>query len=146
MPPKNSKLFVGQLAPETTEQEVRDLFECYGAVRSVYLQRDAAGRSKGSAFVTYGTTDEADTAIYTLHDRHQLAARRALMVRYADNSSDVSAFGRAYGNNSRYQRAAAAAGTSPVEGNEPSTPGSKTSVTATAVNGGVPLPHVGQHD
>jgi RNA recognition motif-containing protein len=89
-----AKLFVGQLPPDAAEQELRDLFGCYGVVRGVYLQRDGAGRSKGSAFVTFDTTDEADTAIYTLHGRHKLRMRRKLTVIYARSTIDSSGFGR----------------------------------------------------
>jgi RNA recognition motif-containing protein len=93
MPPPSAKLFVGQIPFEVTEQELRDLFGCYGVVRGVYLQRDLAGRSKGSAFVTFDTTDEADTAIYTLHGRHKLMVNRALTVKYASGSPNTSAYG-----------------------------------------------------
>jgi RNA recognition motif-containing protein len=92
-----AKLFVGQLPLDATEDEVRELFGCYGVVRGVYLQRDGAGRGKGSAFVTFDTTDEADTAIYTLHGRHKLRTRRKLTVIYAKSSPDISGYGASRG-------------------------------------------------
>ncbi len=45
-------LFVGNLPPEATEDEIKELFSQYGNVRKIELPRDIfSGRNKGFAFV-----------------------------------------------------------------------------------------------
>jgi RNA recognition motif-containing protein len=46
------EIFVGNLAPQTTEAELTDLFKTYGEVRGAQIKRDLfSGVSKGFAFV-----------------------------------------------------------------------------------------------
>ena len=60
------KLFVGNLAFQTTEAEVREAFGEFGEVQSVNLISDrSSGRSKGFAFVEMETEDP-DKAIHGL--------------------------------------------------------------------------------
>ena len=59
-----NKLFVGNLAFETTEEDLRTLFAEAGAIASVALITDrGTDRPKGFAFVEMGTRAEAQTAI-----------------------------------------------------------------------------------
>ncbi len=45
-------IFVGNLAPETTEDQIGDLFKTFGQVKSVQVVRDLfSGQSKGFGFV-----------------------------------------------------------------------------------------------
>ncbi|MCW8919463.1 MAG: RNA-binding protein [Gammaproteobacteria bacterium] len=45
-------LFIGNLPPEATEEEVLELFSQYGVVRKIELPRDIfSGRNKGFAFI-----------------------------------------------------------------------------------------------
>ncbi len=45
-------LFVGNLPPEATEDEITELFSQYGSVRKIELPRDIfSGRNKGFAFI-----------------------------------------------------------------------------------------------
>lgn len=45
-------LFIGNLAPETTEEELSELFSGFGTVRKIELPRDIfSGRNKGFAFI-----------------------------------------------------------------------------------------------
>lgn len=63
-----SKLYVGNLAYSTTEDDLRDLFAQAGTVQSVALIKDReTGRSKGFAFVEMGSSDEAQKAIDQFH-------------------------------------------------------------------------------
>jgi RNA recognition motif-containing protein len=63
-----SKLYVGNLAYSTTEDDLRDLFSQAGNVKSVALIKDRdTGRSKGFAFVEMGSNDEAQKAIDQFH-------------------------------------------------------------------------------
>ena len=45
-------LFVGNLPPEATEDEIKELFSQHGNVRKIELPRDIfSGRNKGFAFI-----------------------------------------------------------------------------------------------
>ncbi len=45
-------LFVGNIAPQATENDVKELFATYGTVRKLELPRDIfSGRCRGFAFV-----------------------------------------------------------------------------------------------
>src|SRR5688500_11269769 len=59
----SKKMFVGNLSFQTTETEVRSMFEQYGNVESVAIITDRdTGRSKGFGFVEMNEED-ADKAI-----------------------------------------------------------------------------------
>lgn len=59
-----TKLYVGNMSYETTEEEIRTLFAQAGTVTSVDLIKDRmSGRSKGFAFVVMGNQSEMETAI-----------------------------------------------------------------------------------
>lgn len=63
-----SKLYVGNLSYDTTEDDLSELFAQAGAVRSVALIKDReTGRSKGFAFVEMSTPAEAQKAISLFH-------------------------------------------------------------------------------
>lgn len=67
----NTKLFVGNLSFETTENEIHDLFESVGPVQEVNLVTDRmSGRSRGFAFVTMATPEGAEAAIRELSNRN----------------------------------------------------------------------------
>lgn len=60
----NSKLFVGNLSFEVTENDLQDLFATFGPVTDVNLMADrSTGRSRGFAFVTMATPEGAQAAI-----------------------------------------------------------------------------------
>jgi RNA recognition motif-containing protein len=60
----NTRLYVGNLSFNTTAEGVRAAFQQFGTVSDVHLVSDReTGRSRGFAFVTMGTTDEAARAI-----------------------------------------------------------------------------------
>ena len=60
----NTRLYVGNLSFNTTADGVRTAFEQFGTVSDVHLVTDRdTGRTRGFAFVTMGTTDEAAKAI-----------------------------------------------------------------------------------
>jgi len=65
-----SRLFVGNLSYQTGENDLQDYFAQAGAVTSVNLMLDKmTGRSRGFAFVEYGTDEEAQKAIEQFHDK-----------------------------------------------------------------------------
>jgi cold-inducible RNA-binding protein len=58
------KLYVGNLAFETTENDLQDLFEQHGAVNEVNLMMDRmTGKSRGFAFVTMNDNEQAKAAM-----------------------------------------------------------------------------------
>jgi cold-inducible RNA-binding protein len=58
------KLYVGNLAFETTENDLQDLFEQHGAVNEVNLMMDRmTGKSRGFAFVTMNDNGQAKAAM-----------------------------------------------------------------------------------
>jgi RNA recognition motif-containing protein len=60
----NTKLFVGNLSFDVTENDLQDLFVPFGPVNEVNLMTDrATGRSRGFAFVTMSTPEGAQAAI-----------------------------------------------------------------------------------
>ena len=66
----NRKLYVGNLAYETSETDLQTLFGQAGTVESVRVMRDmATGRARGFAFVEMASEAEAQTAIDQLHEK-----------------------------------------------------------------------------
>lgn len=60
----DTKIYVGNLSYETTEDDLRSLFSNIGTVTSVTLIKDReTGRSKGFAFVEMSSQIEAEQAI-----------------------------------------------------------------------------------
>jgi RNA recognition motif-containing protein len=63
-----SRIYVGNLSYQTTEAELRSLFERHGSVASVNVMTDrTTGRPRGFAFVTMRKLDDADEAIARLN-------------------------------------------------------------------------------
>jgi RNA recognition motif-containing protein len=59
-----TKLYVGNLAPNTTEAQIQDLFKASGNVVSCILIMDkVTGKSKGFGFVEMGSEAEAAKAM-----------------------------------------------------------------------------------
>jgi cold-inducible RNA-binding protein len=76
------KLYVGNLAFETTENDLQDLFEQHGQVNEVTLMMDRmTGKSRGFAFVTMNDKAQADAAMAALNGKE--LAGRALTVNEA---------------------------------------------------------------
>jgi RNA recognition motif-containing protein len=66
----NTRLYVGNLSFNTTADGVRTAFQEFGTVSDVHLVTDReTGRSRGFAFVTMGTTEEAAKAIQGMDGR-----------------------------------------------------------------------------
>ena len=61
-----SRLYVGNLAHETTEAQLRDAFAAFGEVSSVKIMSDRRGRQKGFAYVQMADSASADRAIESL--------------------------------------------------------------------------------
>ncbi|MBA3538271.1 MAG: RNA-binding protein, partial [Deltaproteobacteria bacterium] len=71
----NTRLYVGNLSFNTNAEGVREAFQGFGTVSDVHLVSDReTGRSRGFAFVTMGTPEEAAKAIEGM-DGHTLDGR-----------------------------------------------------------------------
>lgn len=65
-----TKLYVGNLSFDTTEGDIRSLFEACGSVTSCSLITDKfTGKSRGFAFVEMSSSEEAAKAISDLHGK-----------------------------------------------------------------------------
>jgi len=63
-------IYVGKLALETTEDELREAFAAYGEVGTVRIIRDGAtGESRGFGFVEMANDEEANTAITEMNGK-----------------------------------------------------------------------------
>jgi hypothetical protein len=81
------KLYVGNLSFDATESDLFDLFNGVGKVNNAEIvSHKYTQKSKGFAFVTMNTTDEAKRAVTELHDKEFMG--RKLVVSGA-KTSDV---------------------------------------------------------
>jgi RNA recognition motif-containing protein len=86
-------IYVGNLSFDTVENELRELFEAYGAVDSVKIISDQfTGRSRGFGFVEMATRDEGMKALQEL-DSKELGGR-TLKVNEAKPKRDNRGGGR----------------------------------------------------
>ena len=93
----NNKLYVGNLAFETTERDLNELFSGAGTVREATLIMDRmSGNSRGFAFVIMGNAHEAETAINQFNDREFQG--RNLAVNIAREREQRPAGGGAHNN------------------------------------------------
>jgi RNA recognition motif-containing protein len=97
----SKKLYVGNLAFQTTSQDLQELFAQAGTVESASVIEDrATGQSKGFAFVEMSTEEEAAAAIEQFNGRE--VAGRALKVNEArprENRPGGGGGGRGFGGN-----------------------------------------------
>jgi cold-inducible RNA-binding protein len=93
-----AKLYVGNLSYDTTEDDIRTLFAQAGTVTEVALIKDRdTGNSKGFAFVTMSTQDEAKKAIEQFNGRS--LGNRDLTVNVARPREERSGGGGGYDSN-----------------------------------------------
>ena len=76
------RLSVRKLSRETTEEDLRDVFESFGAVQSCVIVNDAdTGQSKGFGFVVMPKAGEAKAAVRHLNgfelDGERLRVKKA---------------------------------------------------------------------
>lgn len=98
----STKLYVGNLAFQTTSQELQELFATAGTVESASVVEDRdTGRSRGFAFVEMSTKEEAAAAIDQFNGKE--VGGRALKVNEAkpreNRSGGGGGGGRGFGGN-----------------------------------------------
>jgi cold-inducible RNA-binding protein len=65
-----SRLFVGNLSYQTLENDLQEYFCQAGVVTSANLMMDKfTGKSRGFAFIEYGSADEANKAVEMFHSK-----------------------------------------------------------------------------
>ncbi len=95
----STKLYVGNLAFQTTSEELQSLFAQAGTVESASVVEDRmTGRSRGFAFVEMATAEEANAAIEQLNGKE--VGGRALKVNEAKpRENRGGGGGRGFGGN-----------------------------------------------
>lgn len=97
----STKLYVGNLAFQTTSEELQELFAQAGTVESASVVEDRmTGRSRGFAFVEMATKEEANSAIEQFNGKE--VGGRALKVNEAkprENRGGGGGGGRGFGGN-----------------------------------------------
>jgi RNA recognition motif-containing protein len=94
------KLYVGNLTYDTTSDQLSTMFAEAGSVIAVDVIKDRdSGTSKGFAFVTMGSQDDATKAISMFNGKD--VGGRALNVNTAKAREDRPAGGRSFSNNHR---------------------------------------------
>jgi RNA recognition motif-containing protein len=94
----STKLYVGNLAFQTTSQQLEELFAQAGTVESASVVEDReTGRSRGFAFVEMSTKEEAASAIEQFNGKE--VGGRALKVNEAQPRENRGGGGRGFGGN-----------------------------------------------
>ena|SRR6185503_15995167 len=93
------KLYVGNLAFQTTSQDLQELFGQAGTVESASVIEDRdTGQSKGFAFVEMSTEEEAASAIEQFNGR-ELAGRQLKVNEARPRENRGGGGGRGFGGN-----------------------------------------------
>ena len=94
----STKLYVGNLAFQTTSQELQQLFGQAGTVQSASVVEDRdTGRSRGFAFVEMSSEEEANSAIAQFNGKE--VGGRALKVNEAKPRENRGGGGRGFSDN-----------------------------------------------
>jgi cold-inducible RNA-binding protein len=89
----STKLYVGNLSFDTTENDLQDAFAAFGTVSECNLMMDrTTGNSRGFGFVTMSTPEEAQKAIDGLNGKDM--GGRALTVNIARPREERAGGGR----------------------------------------------------
>lgn len=92
----STKLYVGNLAFQTTNQDLEQLFAQAGTVQSAAVVEDRdTGRSRGFAFVEMSSQEEASAAIEQFNGKE--LGGRALKVNEAKPRENRGGGGRGFG-------------------------------------------------
>mmetsp|Transcript_47279 Transcript_47279/g.112343 ORF Transcript_47279/g.112343 Transcript_47279/m.112343 type:complete len:264 (-) Transcript_47279:26-817(-) len=67
-----TRLFVGNLPPDVTDDQLQYVFKAYGNVLKTFIMSGKSKSGQNCAFVEYELFDEAETAIQTLHEKYEI--------------------------------------------------------------------------
>ena len=99
----STKLYVGNLSFDVTEDELRDMLSQHGPVNEINVIMDKmTGRARGFAFVTMNTPEGANAVIQKLNGQEWKG--RTLTVNEARPREERSGGGRGYGGGDRSSR------------------------------------------
>jgi cold-inducible RNA-binding protein len=94
----STKLYVGNLAFQTTSQDLQELFAQAGTVQSASVVEDRdTGQSRGFAFIEMSSEEEAAAAIEQFNGKE--VGGRALKVNEARPRENRGGGGRGFGGN-----------------------------------------------
>ena len=95
-------IYVSNLSFHTSEEDLKDLFEKYGAVNSAKIIVDReTNRSRGFAFIEMPSTEEGNAAITNLNQKEiQGRPLSVSLAREKENSGNRNLFSR--NNNKRF--------------------------------------------
>lgn len=94
------KLYVGNLSFDSTDADLRQLFEPHGAIESAKVATDRdTGRSRGFGFIEMSSNSDAESAIAALNGRE--IGGRVLVVNEARPKASGFEGGRSGGRDSR---------------------------------------------
>ena len=83
------KLFVGCISYDVNEAELLPIFESFGDIVELSIQRDREGRSRGCAWLKYTTQDACENCIATLSNKYYVNGMRSpIVVKYANTQDD----------------------------------------------------------
>jgi len=99
----NTKLFVGNLSFNTTENDLQDAFAAHGTVVEANMMMDrATGRPRGFGFITMSSPEEAQKAIDALNGKE--LDGRALTVNEAKPREEARTGGHHSGGRREFSR------------------------------------------
>ncbi|SPJ79504.1 related to glycine-rich RNA-binding protein [Fusarium torulosum] len=89
-----SKLYVGNLSWNTTDELLREAFSAFGNVTDSIIMRDRdTGRARGFGFVTFSSEDEATAAVNGLNEQELDGRRIRVNVANARPSGGSGGYG-----------------------------------------------------
>lgn len=90
-----TKLYVTNFPLTASEEELRSIFEPFGAIQEFTMPANFEGLPKGFAFVKFPSNEEAIKAILSLHHKHRISGfDLALSVKFASRNDVDPTHGR----------------------------------------------------
>ena len=69
---EDRKLFVGMISKKMSDDDVKNIFVPFGSIEECRVLRTTDGQSRGCAFVTFQTKNQAQNAIRGMHQSRTL--------------------------------------------------------------------------
>merc|ERR1719210_259345 len=84
---QKTKLFVGNLPSDISQEAIHLVFSYYGTVTNIHIMAGKAKSGQSCAFVEYSAPIEAETAVLTLHEKYEICpGDGCIMVKYANST------------------------------------------------------------